>query len=188
MPLSRKLRNFFNGRARADERMYVRTAAKIYRRVCELDEDGRHVNARVEKFASRGRESRIGDGCLRRRWTSHGRRNRRGHLVRHCFSSVPKHQLAHASSAAFSTALFHSGGVSHILRFTLQKYRRNVADQVLPNASRTSWRPYLCCTLCIRRVRAHISVSSIIRLIRSTIRSRFASRRDVFLSSGPNKN
>jgi len=30
--------------------------------------------------------------------------------------------------AAFSTALFHSGSVSRILRFTLQKYRRNVAE------------------------------------------------------------
>lgn len=47
----------------------------------------------------------------------------------------PLPQLAHASSCSvFSTALFHSGGVSRILRFTLQKYRRDVAKRALPNA------------------------------------------------------
>lgn len=88
----------------------------------------------VEKFASiaRGRQEeeeeeevwrqreggeQRGDGCFRRRRrTGEVEGIKRGYplVVRHCFSSGTSWRMHHL--AAFSTALFHSGAVSRILR------------------------------------------------------------------------
>lgn len=95
-----------------------------------LPEDGRRKRV-VEKFASiaRGKQEEAkeeevwkrgrgkGDGCFRRRRrTGEVEGIKRGYplVVRHCFSSGTSWRMHHL--AAFSTALFHSGAVSRILR------------------------------------------------------------------------